>query len=108
MSSFEFISLTIIGCAIVTWISRVPPFILLKKMSLPQIVVEYLSFVPVVIMSALWISNLFIQHLGHLPSVNWNNLLASIPTVLAAILTKNLLVIVLVGVFSLAFIQIIF
>ena len=73
MSSFEFISLTIIGCAIVTWIS-----------------------------------NLFIQHLGHLPSVNWNNLLASIPTVLAAILTKNLLVIVLVGVFSLAFIQIIF
>ena len=77
-------------------------------MSLPQIVVEYLSFVPVVIMSALWISNLFIQHLGHLTSVNWNNLLASIPTVLAAILTKNLLVIVLVGVFSLAFIQIIF
>ena len=77
-------------------------------MSLPQIVVEYLSFVPVVIMSALWISNLFIQNLGHLPSVNWNNLLASIPTVLAAFLTKNLLVIVLVGVFSLAFIQIIF
>ncbi len=57
---------------------------------------------------SLMISNLFIQHLGHLPSVNWNNLLASIPTVLAAILTKNLLVIVLVGVFSLAFIQIIF
>lgn len=75
MSSFEFISLTIIGCAIVTWISRVLPFI---------------------------------QHLGHLPSVNWNNLLASIPTVLAAILTKNLLVIVLVGVFSIDFIQIIF
>ena len=47
----------------------------------------------------------FIQHLGHLPSVNWNNLLASIPTVLAAILTKNLLVIVIVGVLSLAFIQ---
>ena len=83
-------------------------FHFIKKMSLPKIVVEYLSFVPVVIMSALLISNLFIQHLGHLPSVNWNNLLASIPTVLAAILTKNLLVIVLVGVFSLAFIQIIF
>ena len=66
-------------------------FYFIKKMSLPQIVVEYLSFVPVVIMSALWISNLFIQHLGHLPSVNWNNLLASIPTVLAAILTKKLI-----------------
>ncbi|MCI1070690.1 AzlD domain-containing protein [Lactococcus lactis] len=108
MSSFEFISLTIIGCAIVTWISRVLPFILLKKMSLPQIVVEYLSFVPVVIMSALWISNLFIQHLGHLPSVNWNNLFASIPTIIAAVLTKNLLIIVIVGVLSLALIQLAF
>ncbi|KSU05156.1 hypothetical protein LMG8520_2672 [Lactococcus lactis subsp. lactis] len=59
-------------------------------------------------MSALWISNLFIQHLGHLPSINWNNLLASIPTVLAAILTKNLLIIVIVGVLSLALIQLAF
>ncbi|MFC6808696.1 AzlD domain-containing protein [Lactococcus lactis subsp. hordniae] len=83
-------------------------FYFIKKMSLPQIVVEYLSFVPVVIMSALWISNLFIQHLGHLPSINWNNLLASIPTVLAAILTKNLLIIVIVGVLSLALIQLAF
>jgi Predicted membrane protein len=108
VSSFEFIALAIIGCAIVTWLSRVLPFILLKKMSLPQIVVEYLSFVPVVIMSALWISNLFVQHLGHLPSVNWNNLFASIPTLMAAILTKNLLIIVIVGVLSLALIQLAF
>lgn len=77
-------------------------------MSLPQIVVEYLSFVPVVIMSALWISNLFVQHLSHLPSVNWNNLFASIPTLMAAILTKNLLIIVIVGVLSLALIQLAF
>lgn len=77
-------------------------------MSFPQIVVEYLSFVPVVIMSALWISNLFVQHLGHLPSVNWNNLFASIPTLMAAILTKNLLIIVIVGVLSLALIQLAF
>ena len=108
MSSFEFIALTIIGCGLVTWLSRVLPFILLKKMNLPQIVVEYLSFVPVVIMSALWISNLFVQHLGHLPSINWDNLLASLPTVVAAVLTKNLLIIVLVGVLSLALVQMVF
>ncbi len=107
MSSFEFTLVTILGCGFVTWLSRVLPFILLKKLTLPKIVVEYLSFVPLVIMSALWFSNLFVQHLGHLPAVNWENLGASVPTILAAILTKNLLLIVLVGIISLAAIQLI-
>ena len=106
MYSFNFILLTIIICGLVTLLSRILPFILLKKVNLPQPLVEYLSFVPVVIMSALWVSSLFVQHLGHLPSINWNNLFASLPTILAAILTKNLLIIVIVGVLSLAFIQV--
>ena len=106
MYSFNFILLTIIICGLVTLLSRILPFILLKKVNLPQPLVEYLSFVPVVIMSALWVSNLFVQPLGHLPSINWNNLFASLPTILAAILTKNLLIIVIVGVLSLAFIQV--
>ncbi|MDU6581568.1 MAG: AzlD domain-containing protein [Lactococcus lactis] len=106
MYSFNFILLTIIICGLVTLLSRILPFILLKKVNLPQPLVEYLSFVPVVIMSALWVSNLFVQHLGHLPLINWNNLFASLPTILAAILTKNLLIIVIVGVLSLAFIQV--
>jgi len=108
VSSFEYILLTIAGCGLVTWLSRVLPFLLLKKMTLPKLLVEYLSFVPIVIMSALWISNLFIQDLGHLPMINWDNFGASLPTLLAAILTKNLLVIVLVGIFSLALIQLVF
>ncbi len=108
MSSFEYILLTIAGCGLVTWLSRVLPFLILKKMTLPKLLVEYLSFVPIVIMSALWISNLFIQDLGHLPMINWDNFWASLPTLLAAILTKNLLVIVLVGIFSLALIQLVF
>ncbi len=93
---------------LVTWLSRILPFVLLKKFTLPKSLVEYLSFVPVVIMSALWFSSLFTQHLGHLPSVNVENLLASFPTVVAAILSKNLFVIVIVGIFSLALIQLIF
>ncbi|WP_425351495.1 AzlD domain-containing protein [Lactococcus protaetiae] len=107
VSSFEFTLLTILGCGLVTWLSRVLPFILLKKMTLSKLLVEYLSFVPIVIMSALWVSNLFVQHLGHFPSVDWNNLWASIPTVIAAILTKNLLLIVLVGIVSLAIVQLV-
>lgn len=97
--------LTIAGAALVTWLSRVLPFVLLKNFNLPKPVVKYLSFVPVVILSALWFSSIFVQDLGHLPGVNWSNLLASLPTVLTAFLSKNLLLIVLVGIASLALIQ---
>ena len=67
--------------------------------------VEYLSFVPVVIMSALWFDNLFVQHLGSLPTINVENLLASIPTVLAAVVSKSLMVVVVVGIISLAVVR---
>ncbi|CAJ2230469.1 AzlD domain-containing protein [Fructilactobacillus sanfranciscensis] len=102
MLSFKFVLLVIVGCGLVTWLTRVIPFILLKKFELPISFVEFLSFVPVVIMSALWFNGLFVQHLGHLPSLNIENLLASIPTVISAIISKNLLVIVAVGILSLA------
>lgn len=105
MLSFKFVLLVIVGCGLVTWLTRVIPFILLKKFELPISFVEFLSFVPVVIMSALWFNGLFVQHLGHLPSLNIENLLASIPTVISAIISKNLLVIVAVGILSLAIIR---
>ena len=57
-------------------------------------------------MSALWFSSLFEQRIGHLPSLNLPYLFASFPTILAAILTKNLLLIVLVGIASFALIKI--
>lgn len=105
MLSFNYVILTIIGCAIVTWLSRVLPFILLKKFDLPKTVNEFLSFVPIVIMSALWFSHLFISNTGHLPDINYEYLIASAPTVLSAAITKNLLVIVLVGMLSLALLR---
>lgn len=77
------------------WLSKILPFILLKKFSLPAIV----------IMSALWFSQLLTQHLRHLPSINWENLLASLPTLISAIISKNLLVTVIVGIISLALIR---
>lgn len=107
MPSTEFIIWTIIGCGIVTLLSRIMPFILLKKFNLPAKVVEFLSFVPITIMAALWFENLFEQHLGHLLQINYENLLASVPTVLSAIITKKLLVIVIVGIVSLAIVRLV-
>ncbi|MBZ3776799.1 AzlD domain-containing protein [Lentilactobacillus otakiensis] len=108
MPSFNFVLLTIVGTGLVTWISRITPFVLLKKFELSKGVVEFLSFVPIAIMSALWFENLFIQHIGQLPSIEWGNFLASVPTVIAAIISKNLLVIVIVGVISLGVIRFVF
>ncbi|KRN99306.1 hypothetical protein IV57_GL000362 [Companilactobacillus kimchiensis] len=56
-------------------------------------------------MAALWFENLFKQHLGQLPQIDYANLIASIPTVLTAILTKKLLLIVIVGIISLALVR---
>ena len=105
MSSSNYIYLTIIGCGVATWLSRVLPFFLLKKFSLPQIVVDFLSFVPIVIMSTMWFTNLFVAQPGQLPKVDIEYLIASIPTLIAAITSKSLLVIVIVGVVSLALLR---
>lgn len=96
---------TIIVCGLATWLSRVLPFVLLKYWSLPAKIAEFLAFVPIVIMTTLWFSNLFTPHVGQLPTLNTNYLIASLPTVLAAMLSKNLLVLVMVGVVSLAFLR---
>ena len=108
MLSINYILLTILGCAIVTWLSRIVPFVLLKKFDMPKPLVEYLSFVPIVIMSALWFNSLFIQRIGESPEINYENLLASLPTVVSAIISKSLLVIVMIGILSLAIIRYVF
>ena len=99
MLSINYIILTIIGCAVVTWLSRVVPF------DLPKAVIEFLSLVPIVIMSTVWFNSLFIQNIGELPKINYENLIASLPTVLSAIISKNLLVIVITGIISLAIVR---
>lgn len=96
-----------IFCGLATWLSRILPFVLLKKFTLPPKVVEFLGFVPITIMAALWFENLFHQQIGHLPQVDLPNLLASIPTVITAILTKKLLLIVIVGIISLGLVRLI-
>ena len=105
MSSSNYLFLTIVGCGIATWLSRVLPFILLKKFTLSKVVVEFLSFVPIVIMSTMWFSNLFTAQPGQLPKINMEYLIASVPTLVSAVISKSLLVIVIVGIASLALLR---
>ncbi len=105
MSLDKYVLLVILFSGLVTWLSRITPFILLKKFTLPKIVVNFLSFVPISIMTALWVESLLVQHLGSLPSLNVENILASVPTVISAVISKNLMIIVIVGVVSLGVIK---
>ncbi|MCG4280795.1 AzlD domain-containing protein [Lacticaseibacillus saniviri] len=102
MPSSNVVLLTIAGCGLVTWLSRILPLVLLKHFTLPKPVIEYLAFVPIVIMATLWFSSLFTANPGHLPQLNLDYALASLPTVVAAVISKSLLVIVAVGIISLA------
>ncbi|KRK98482.1 hypothetical protein FD04_GL000213 [Secundilactobacillus odoratitofui DSM 19909 = JCM 15043] len=105
MSLNSYVLLVILGTGLVTWLSRITPFVLLKRFKLSPIVVNFLGFVPISIMTALWIQSLLVQHLGQLPSLNVPNVLASVPTLISAVISKNLMVIVLVGVISLGVIN---
>ena len=105
MATETYILLTILACSLVTWLERVTPVILLKHFRLPKLLLEFLNFVPIAIMSGLWFESLLIRHAGGLPTINWLNLWSSIPALLAAILSKDLLVTVIVGVVSSALLQ---
>ena len=105
MLSSNTVILTIIGCSIVTWLSRIFPFVLLEKFNLHPKVIEFLQFVPIVIMSTLWFRSLFTPHQGQLPELNVAYLITTIPSFLAAVLSKSLLIIVAVGIISLAIIR---
>ncbi|MDC7952899.1 AzlD domain-containing protein [Liquorilactobacillus mali] len=107
MYSFNYVFTIIISSGFVVWLSKVFPLVILKKYKLNEKAVSFLSFVPITIMSALWFESLFVQHLGQLPGLDIENLVASVPTILSAILTRSLLVIVVVGIISLALIRVI-
>lgn len=99
--------LVILGCALVTWLPRVLPFILVKNIVLPRIVLRWLAYVPVCILSALVIESL-IDINGQIVTFQWLNVVALIPTAFVAILTKSLAKTVVVGIFLMAFLRFIF
>lgn len=96
--------LLIIGCAIVTWIPRVLPFAFMKKVKLPTLMLRWLAYIPICILSALVISNLFVKKNGYV-LINWPIFIAAIPTLFVALWTKSLSLTVIVGVVAMAIIQ---
>lgn len=94
----------LVCCAAITFL-RIVPFIVLKKFAMPKWLMEFLQFVPIVIMTTLWFSCLFTAKQGQLPKVDWQYAGATVLALAAAVLTKDLLWIVIAGVASLALIR---
>lgn len=99
--------LLILGCAVVTWIPRIMPFILVKNMKMPDVVLRWLTYIPVCILSALVIEGMFVKQ-QRLVTIDWISLLAFIPTLLVALFTKSLSKTVIAGVLTMALLRYLF
>ncbi|MBD8025375.1 AzlD domain-containing protein [Ureibacillus sp. Re31] len=96
--------LLMIGCAIVTWLPRVIPFMLVRNVKLPDVILKWLSYIPICILSALVLESLFHSE-DNMVTLDWLNVLAFIPTLIVAIYTKSLFKTVIVGVLTMALIR---
>lgn len=99
--------LLIMGSALVTWIPRVIPFILVRNLKLPDVVFRWLAYIPVCILSALVIESLLNTN-GQFVTFNWLNVIAFFPTLLVAIFTKSLSKTVIFGVLTMAILRFFF
>lgn len=94
---------TVVGMGLVTLACRVIPFVVLKNLSLPPRCVAWMRYLPIAILGGVVAPQLlFIEQ-----RLSFNNLslIAAGPTVLAGLLTRNVLVAVVVGVASLALLR---
>ena len=101
----KYILLAILLSALVTWIPRVLPFILVKYKGLPPMAERFLKYLPISIIFALILSSITNAKTGQLPSFKWLDLLAIFPTTYIAFKYKNLILTVICGVILVALLR---
>lgn len=85
----------IFGMMLVTYIPRMLPLVVLARMNIPQLVLDWLKYIPVAVLSALLAPELLIAN----NSLTFSNtaIFAAIPCFYVAIRTKNLFYTVFAG-----------
>ena len=101
----KYILLAILLSALVTWIPRILPFILVKYKGLPPVAERFLKYLPVSITFALILSSVTNAKTGQLPSFKWLDLMAVFPTTYIAFKYKNLILTVICGVILVALLR---
>lgn len=104
--SNTYIFLTILGCALVTWIPRVFPFFLSKRVDFPAWFTRFLSYIPICVLTALLFQSILKTQATGFPTIKTIEAISCIPTFLVAIRTKDLMKTVIVGVLTIALLRI--
>ena len=104
--SETYILLTILGCSLVTWIPRVFPFFLSKRINFPDWFTRFLSYIPICILTALLFQSILETQASGFPTIKTLEAISCIPTLLVAIRTKDLMKTVIVGMVTVALLRI--
>ena len=99
--------MAILSSALVTWIPRILPFLLVKYKGLPDPVTRFLKYLPISII-ALVLSSLVDGKIGNLPQFHWLDLVVTIPSLFVAFRYKNLMGTVLFGIVLIALLRLVF
>ena len=99
------IFITILGMGVATYLPRLLPVWLLSSKRLPPLVINWLRFVPVAVLSAMLLPSLVFQNEQF--DLSFNNLFlwAAIPTFLTAWKTRSLFGSVIVGMLVVALVR---
>ena len=96
----------IILCGIVTILVRVIPFMMISRVNLPDVIIQWLSFIPITRFTALVLDGIIQQHEGSVGyTLNVQFIIELIPTVLLAIYTRSLTWTILGGIAFIALLR---
>ncbi|WYP28093.1 AzlD domain-containing protein [Alkalihalobacillus sp. FSL W8-0930] len=95
----------IIGCALVTLLPRILPFIFVRQFELPDPFLRWLTYIPVCILTALVMDELLLDSEFGAVHINATAVMAIVPTLIVALTTKSLSFTVLTGVIAMAVIR---
>ncbi|MBO8129133.1 MAG: AzlD domain-containing protein [Peptococcaceae bacterium] len=95
----------IFAMAVVTYIPRMLPLVVLANTKIPEGFIRWLRFIPVAVLAALLSPQLLLQNSTLSVSVHNSYLLAAVPCFLVAWWTKNLFITVTAGLVAVVFCQ---
>lgn len=107
MSNQYFLAV-ILGSGIVTLVPRVVPFFLTRSVTFPPKLERFMSFIPVTILTGLFVQSLLTYQTGEFPKVKGLEMLACLPAFFIGVKTNSLLKIVLTGVVTIAILRFFF
>lgn len=105
MSVRPSILLLFLGMALVTYLPRMLPIVVLSRFRLPPLLLRWLEFVPVAVLSALLASGLLVKESRLALPPAHPELLAALPAFAVAIWTRSLMGTVVAGIVAMALLR---